>query len=324
MAVPASDPAPGPPVGSSGAAGSRGAADLDVLIGEIKREAARRRAEPDFPVGEEAALAIEMDRQGPTRGAVDLGAVLVGLDRLAHRPDGGLAELAGLVASGVRAAAGRLSDLERRLDRLAPHLESRSPATSPEAGAERHGAQPLDHWDPVIADLARSLPGPDRRVLIAGPGAGRLTGVLTGSGVDAYGVDPTLGTFDDEGPVRSGGVAAHLQTLGEGSLALTVLTGSLAGAELPHLDRWAAALAVRSVVVAVISEAPWAWRLRLGEMASDTASWRPASPETWMAVLDLAGYQLAGRYGPGGRAYCLVGRMGAPPAGEGRPETPGG
>lgn len=297
--------------------------DLDVLIGEIKREAARRRAEPDFPIGDEAGLAIEMDRQGPKGGAVDVGTVLADLDRLAHRPDGGHGEVAGLTASAVRAVASRLSDLERRLERLVPSFQSRSLSTSQEIAADSVGHS-LDHWDPVIADLARSLPGPDRRVLVAGRGAARLTDVLTGSGVDAYGVDPTLGAFDDDGPVRSGGVAAHLQTVGEGGLALAVLTGSLAGAELAHLDRWAAALAVRSAVVAVISESPWAWRLRLGEPASDTASRRPASPETWMAVLDRAGYQLAGRYAAGGRDFCLVGRMGAPPTGGGVPGTPGG
>lgn len=299
--------------------------DLDVLIGEIKREAARRRAEPDFPIGDEAALAVEMDRQGPAGGAVDLGAVLGDLDRLARQGDGGYRELAGLAASAVRAVASRLSHLERRLERLAPGFRDAEAPTfshsySPEPGADHR----LDHWDPVIVDLAGSLPGPRRRVLVAGPGAGRLTDVLTGNGIDAYGVDPTLGAFDDDGPVRSGGVAAHLQTVGEHGLALAVLTGSLSGAELPHLERWAAALAARSSMVAVISEAPWAWRLRLGDTGSDTAWWRPASPETWMSVLGPAGYQMAGRYGAGGRDFCLVGRRGDPPTGGGIPGTPGG
>lgn len=283
--------------------------DLDALIGDIRREAARRRAAPDFPVDDEARLAVEMDRQGPSRGATDVPAVLTAIRSLAERErTGGLGELAELSGSALTALAARLADLERRVGRLAPDLTG--PAVTGSGTGTGPDPSPLDHWVPVVSDVAGGAGS--GRVLVAGPGAARWAGRLAAEGVDVYGVDPTSAAFSDDGLVRAGGVAAHLQSVGEGSLSLAVLVGPLATAELPHLGRWAAALAVRAATVVVVSEAPWAWRLRLGEAGSDTSAWRPASPETWMEVLDGAGYRLSGRYGPGGRDYCLAGSIGGP------------
>ena len=280
--------------------------DLDALIGDIRREAARRRAAPDFPVDDEARLAVEMDRQGPSRGATDVPAVLTAIRLLAERErTGGLGELAELSGSALTALAARLSDLERRVGRVAPDL------TGPAVTGSGTGPGPshLDHWVPVVSEVAGGAGS--GRVLVAGPGASRWAGRLAEEGVDVYGVDPTSPAFSDDGLVRAGGVAAHLQSVGEGSLSLAVLVGPLATAELPHLGRWAAALAVRAATVVVVSETPWAWRLRLGEAGSDTSAWRPASPDTWMEMLDGAGYRLSGRYGPGGRDYCLAGSIAA-------------
>lgn len=278
--------------------------DLDALIGDIRREAARRRAAPDFPLEDEARLAVEMDRQGPTGGAPDLPAVLAALRETATagpRVGAAVAELAGLAESVGRALSARVSDLERRLDRLAP-----PPPDRPAPPEENRPPGALDHWVAVVEQIVPAGTAPDGRVLVAGPGAGIWVDRLAASGADAYGVDPSLPAHAERGAVRAGGVAAHLQSVAEDGLGTAILVGPLAAAELPHLDRWAAALAARTPTVVVLSETPWWWRHRLGPVDSDTSAWRPASPETWMSVLHDAGFGVAGRFGPGGRDYLLA------------------
>lgn len=295
--------------------------DLDVLIGEIRREAARRRAAPDFPLAEEAGIAADMDRQGPIGGGADLASVLSALRRTASgesgvgSPAAELAGLAGLVESVGRALTARVADLERRLDRLAPPLPAPG-AAGPPADAGRLPAG-LDHWAAVVERMVAAGPA-GGRVLAAGPGAGAWVDRLAASGADVYGVDPSLPAHGDAGPVRAGGVAAHLQSVAEDSLGTVVLVGPLAAAELPHLDRWAAALAARTLSVAVLSETPWSWRHRLGPVAADTSPWRPAAPDTWMAVLHDAGFRVTGRFGPEGRDYCVAANRsaGADPSGQ--------
>lgn len=95
------------------------AGHLDELIGEIRREAARRRAAPSFPVDEEAGIGVELDALGPAAGGADLAASLAGLRALAAARPGGdgdpsLRELAALTAAAVQALAVRLDYLERR------------------------------------------------------------------------------------------------------------------------------------------------------------------------------------------------------------------
>ncbi len=304
--------------------------DLDLLIGEIRREAARRRAAPDFPVEDEARLALDMDRQGPMGGGVDLPTVLAALHETASAAPAtnrSVAEIAGLVESVGRSVAARLADLERRMDRLVPEFPSSSqlPEASTGDGSDQRvtrsqraaGSQrsaltdavSLSHWMSVLDEMVRPGEPMEGRVLVAGLDAGAWVDHLSESGIDVYGVDPSLPVYGDEGRVRAGGVAAHLQSVGEDGLLRVLLVGPLATAEVIHLDRWAAALAARTPTVVVLSETLWWWRHRLGPVAADTSPWRPASPETWMAVLHDAGYRVAGRFGPGGRDYCVVGRQ---------------
>lgn len=103
--------------------GAGDADHLDELIGEIRREAARRRAAPDFPVDEEARIGVELDSLGPRGSAADLAEVLAALRSIAAgRPPYGPAnggadrryqEIADLTASAVQALAARLDQLER-------------------------------------------------------------------------------------------------------------------------------------------------------------------------------------------------------------------
>ncbi len=118
-------------------------ADLDALIGRLEQEAARRRAEPSFPIDDEARLSIEMDRQAPDAPGSRLdrladaairhirsddgapGSVSGGRGRGGPAggrggPAGGRGEPAGLFGRASRMlAAGDTSRLAQRLDLLA-------------------------------------------------------------------------------------------------------------------------------------------------------------------------------------------------------------
>ena len=337
--------------------------DLDALIGDIRREAARRRAAPDFPVDEEAALAADMDRQGPVGGA-DLAGLVAELDRLAGtgparaaagrageegsagapaaggEADGGLeaarvAEIAGLVASVTRTLTRRLAHLERRAAADAgtgvrPATTGGPPpaASGPDPGGVGPGP---DVWGPLVSEylVAGMRTGTDRApaagpVLVAGPGAAEWVAFLAssaagGAPVNVYGVDPARPEYSDAGPVRSGKVADHLDTVAAGGLAAVVLVGPVPVEEIPRLADLAPRLARAAGTVIVVSEAPWWWRRRVGSPAADLAATRPLGVETWLALLDGAGCTASARFGPQGRDYLVV--AGRPAGGEGLPET---
>lgn len=263
--------------------------DLDALIGEIRREAARRRAAPDFPIDEEARLGTEMDGQGPRGPGADLVAVSAALRNLQSHAEGPLAELAGLAASAVRALTLRLEILERH---------GSDPVTRPAVGG------PLPDLHPWLGLVIETAPAAGR-ILVAGPGADEWVGALAGAGKDAYGVDPALQSFADQGPTRSGPVLEHLRTVGDQALAGAVLVGAIGSDDAQGLGPLARELARTADRVDVVSESPWAWRQRVGEAAADTSSARPVGPEAWLAALDGAGFACTGRYGARGRDFLL-------------------
>ena len=260
-------------------------ADLDALIGEIRREAARRRAAPDFPIDEEARRGAELDGLAPVPGGADLAALTAALRHPATSPQ----DAAGLTASAVAALSVRLAELERH--RPGP------PAGGPAAGAG--GA-------PDLAVLwAAELATGSGAVMVAGPDAAVWVPAL-GAGAQVHGVEPTAAAYADDGPVRSGGLLDHLRNVGSGSLALTIVVGALAGPDAERLDAVAVELARTSARVAVCCEAPWAWRRRVGDAAADTAPDRPVGPEAWLAALDRAGRPASARYSDGGGTYLLT------------------
>lgn len=284
--------------------------ELDELIGEIRREAARRRAAPDFPLDAEASIDLGLDRLGPVGSAADLPALIAALRRLpgdqppaASGPDPDVApaaELAPLVASAINALAARLDHLERRLGRAGPRVE---PGREGDAGsAARQGPQPpAERLEAVAGHVGRGGP-----VLVAGPSAGRWVDPLVEVGADAYGVDPDLGAYDGTARLRSGSLMAHLGSVADRALAGAVVVGPIDSADLSRLEEWCAELARVTSRVAVWSEAPWAWRRRLGDVGADLAGRRPAGPDTWLACLDRAGFGGTGSYGPEGGDYLLL------------------
>jgi hypothetical protein len=299
------------------------ASDLDALIGEIRREAARRRAAPDFPIDEEARLTAEMDAEGPLgrTGGADLAAITAALRALG--PEAGSSELAALTASAVTALTVRLTELERHAARPAPSGGA-GPAEPADADANPGPADRADQGEPadrladhwldllsgwVLREDPPAATGPGR-VLMVGAGVDRWVAQLAGAGVDVYWLDPLAGAFQEQG--RSGGLLEHLRSVGDGALALAVLAGPLPVGPAEQLDQLSQELARVAIRVAVCDEAPWAWRRRVGDARADTAARRPVGPEAWLAALTGAGFEVTARYGPGGSDFLVraVGRLG--------------
>ncbi len=290
--------------------------DLDALIGDIRREAARRRAAPDFPLDDEARLSTQMDQEGPTRGGADLAAVAAALR--AAGPSITPAQVAELTGSAVVALGRRLTALEVEVDRGRHRRVAGATGVAGAAGAaggvmtgrEAGSADPLvEHWATEVGARAEGArPGP---ILIAGPEIGPWIGAIPPArGHDAYGVDTAAPEYSDTGPVRAGDLFDHLRTVADGGLALAVVVGEWTAGQATGLAALAGELDRAAQQVAVCSEAPWAWRDRLGEAAADTSRTRPIGPEAWLAT--LAGPEGAGsgritaRYGPTGRDFLLV------------------
>lgn len=270
--------------------------ELDELIGEIRREAARRRAAPDFPLDDEARIGAAMDRLGPVGSAADLAAIIARL-RALPAEGAGLGEVAGLAASAANALAARLDHLERRVRREHPPGAAVAPPVP--AGAEPSPS--IEDLEAVAAWLER--PGP---VLVCGAGAEEWVTALVGSGGDAYGLDPSRDPFGDAGRTRHGQLGEHLRSVPAGALAGVVVVGPARVGEGTGGDAWTGELARVTSQVAVCSESPWWWRQRLGDEAADLAVWRPLSPERWLAGLHRSGFAVAGWYGAGGRSYRLL------------------
>jgi hypothetical protein len=337
------EPEPASPasVSARGPADRSPAEELDALIGGLRQEAARRRAAPDFPIDDEARLGAVMDREGPVGPRTDLRAVAADLEAAARRlgagpavePPGRLrgrrraatddaerfgrwaadvAGIADLAASLARSASSRLEAMERRLERI-EGPSGDAPSGPEETGSAREAPGSLLRWEGRVAAAARlaaetALPrtGSAETALIAGAGAGRWLERVRPSLPGAYALDTGAPAFSDEDRIRSGSLFEHLHTVGDRALALAVVVGPLPATELPRLGLWAAELARVAHLVVVVSEAPWAWRRRLGDAAADLAGDRPVSAETWMDILHGAGMSAGARFAPGGADYCLA------------------
>lgn len=265
---------------------------LDQLIGDLRAEASRRRAAPDFPIDVEAEVVAEMDREGPAGGAVDLGAAAAAVDALIPGLEGSVAELAGLTASALRSLAVRLGQLERQASRV-PERQAVRPA----------GSSSLGHWIPSVSAASEG------RVLVVGAGCAPWVTALEQAGADVYGLDPSAEEFSDDGPVRAGSVLDHLETVG--SLGTVVLVGAVRVSELGVLDRWMSELRRTTRLVLAVSETPWSWRLRVGPRESDTADWRPLSADTWIELFAGATYEVKADYSRGGLDYFVSAKTGS-------------
>ena len=276
------------------------AGDLDALIGDIRREAASRRAAPDFPLDEEARLSADMDGQGPAgTGGADLAAIAAALRQLERTADGKVAQVAGLAASAVRALSVRLGELER-------HAPTRRTPVTAAAGAGIPPEGLIEAWaDEVAAVAAGSDAG---RVLVIGTGdaVDRWVARLGDAGSAVYGLDGGGQPFGDRDSVRSGDAVEHLRSVGPAELSLTVVVGPQSARAAESLDALAGELVRTSKRVVVCSESPWAWRQRVGDATADTSAHRPMGPEAWLQALSLAGATASGRFDGTGLTYMLA------------------
>ncbi|MDA8047321.1 MAG: hypothetical protein M0Z30_19125 [Actinomycetota bacterium] len=284
--------------------------DLDALIGEIRREAARRRAAPDFPVEEEAGLSVEMDALGPSGGGADLAAVTAALRAVG--PGATAAEVAALTGSAVSALAVRLTELERGRNPAVVPAPIAGPAPVAGAAGERSevaaapaSAEQQSRWMEELTELVALSRSNGGRILLAGPGSGFWVERLQAAGADAYGLDPSVPRYGDHGPVRAGPLGQHLRSVAEDALAFIVVVGTLQAGEAEGLVALAGELVRVATAVVVCGESPWAWRARLGDARADTSPERPVGPEAWLAALTAAGSLATARYGPDGRDFVV-------------------
>jgi hypothetical protein len=305
--------------------------DLDALIGDIRRESARRRAAPDFPVDEEARLAAEAERQAPAGNRPRLERLVDSVQALAAtggavepasgstrfqpwRPSAqmaglrrGFSDLAGSVSAALRIVSGRLGDLEQRMRRLEgrrlapPTGGSVEPALGPVAGREAD-LPDVQAWTGAVEEVARTSGG---RFLYAGGDAADQARRLQEQGVDAYGFMPSGSPYDDEADVRHGDLPDHLTSVADRSLAGVVLSEPACRVEPGRLAGTVAELARVASSVSVVSEAPWWWALRVGDVSADLAFQRPLAAETWISLLDRAGFAATAAFDPVGRTYMV-------------------
>jgi hypothetical protein len=318
---------------------SEGGDDLDVLIGELQREAARRRAEHGFPLDEEARIGIELDRQAPQPLAPKLerlaraaeataspGPTPAGRTALSPRgpstwglsqravsavlgslPDQ-VASLALVVSGALRTLSMRLSDLESRLERLEGSVRTEvHPEVRPEAAGGGDGKPPPDAGPMSnTAALLEGMPPLTGRVLYAGPDAEEVVHALRRRGVDAYGLTPVGDPYQDHPDVRPGALLEHVRASGDGSLGAVVLTGHTGTVDPTGLAELAGELARVADTVIVVAEAPWWWRERVGPEQADTDPARPLNAETWLAVLHRAGFEGVVQYDDKAGRYRVV------------------
>jgi hypothetical protein len=305
----------GPPAGDS---------DLDGLIGELRREASRRRAAPDFPIDAEAQLSLELDRQAPRHDVPKLDRLAEALEVAGRVPTGrrfaGLApagalvalharlgEHARLVAAALRFVSWRLSDHEGRLTRL----EGDSRAARPGASATQGGDWEVEGWpgmDAWLGELRGDTPALGGRVLCCGGGVEGLVAHLRSVGDDAYGLVPGADPYLNAADIRSGELAVHLRTVAPEALREVIVAGPVAVVGPVAMTELAGLLARVTSVVVVLSEAPWAWSERVGPELADVASRRPFAADTWLAALDRAGFTATAAYSAEGRSYKVSAR----------------
>jgi hypothetical protein len=197
------------------------------------------------------------------------------------------------VAEQVTAQALVLTRGLRLLGKRVDQLERVVPGEGPGAGIVAPSLPDLKAWEPL---LLGGLVGCRGRVLHAGCGDGGLVEALRRGGVDAYGVDPSPDAVVGDGAgleLRPVNALDHLRAVGAGALAGLVLTGCV-DRSVPAVQRELAELGASRLVaggrLALVGTSPAAWERTAGPVAADLAPGRPLHPETWVALLEAAGF----------------------------------
>ena len=323
------------------------AQDLDAAMGRLELEAARRRADPGFPIDTDVRLAAELDSVAPRRGPSTpeaLAAAVAALPMPDIEPSGpsGSSEpsrssrpflgrarplstqpragdpAADRSAEELRRVALGLIDVARSLDARVARLEAGRPPSASSAagpGGADPGADPgADAWaDAVVAhvdSLGETLAADPvaGRVWWSGPDAAEAVRRLRAHGLDAYGTDPSGDPWSTGVDGRRADPVAHLDAVADGALAAAILAGPLPDASAGRLTALVRNLTRTTATVVVCSPTPSWWRQVVGPAAADLGGDRPLGVDTWLDVLTGAGWTCTVAAGLGARTYVLTGR----------------
>ena len=282
--------------------------DLAALIGEVRREASRRRSDPSHPLAEEGALDVEMAQWAPAgapgalrRLARRAGDAAGPVEAPSSDSGGGPLDAPGiarLLSAALDECADRLADLDSRLLRVERGLSGGVADPSVESAP----STPRPSSASLPPRLREAAPG---RVLVLAADPGPLVVDLRSRGVDAYGIavggDESVADLD----VAPGTVLGHLAALPDGSLRGVVLVDPVLAVAGPDPQRVAGQLRRVSGMAVVLGESPWWWREHRGA-AGELAPRRPVSPELWLEAFHRDGLRVEAAYDDDGRRYRVV------------------
>lgn len=287
--------------------------DLDVVRSEIEAEARRLRASGEIGADLERELELVFARFAPVDAVQgDFEAVMVRVDELTQidlnppldttNPAVALSKrlIRKTIRWYVRWVASQTSGLGHALARatrlLSARLDALESALPPPDGSIARIARlasPADDrcetWRGVLATELANAPG---RVVVADCGTGDVLRLLSGVGVDAYGVEPVeaLAQQADEAGLeaRHESISDHLHLVPDGALGGIVLIGLVdrqrPGRAVELLDLATAKLAQGGTLI-IVGTHPGAWTSMRSPVEVDLSPGRPLHPETWVHLL---------------------------------------
>jgi Methionine biosynthesis protein MetW len=201
------------------------------------------------------------------------------------------------IFSAVRELGDRVRAVEARTDVVGSAVTRLERSVVPPDG--------FDGFDGELAtarEEAMSQPWADRaldalghpggRVLHAEAGTGTMVAALQAKGFDAYGVEPSYGTYEvgvEEGlEIHYGDVVDHLLRVPRGALSRIILSGCVERLGVPDLvtlSRCAGALLERGGRIVVCSATPESWSRTEHPAVADLAPGRPLHSATWVELL---------------------------------------
>jgi hypothetical protein len=211
-----------------------------------------------------------------------------------------------VVAQALRTVSNRLADLEARLRRVENQGDRSADLGRPTLSATADA--PAAGFAAWKEQLPEHLPIPPGRVVCFGVDAEEAVAILRAGGVDAYGLVPDGDRYRAHPDVRQGDLRTHLTSVSDGALGAAVLVEPWVREPVATVRTLLAELARVTPMLVIVSVAPWWWRTRLGPAEADLAADRPLAAETWLALLDRAGFVSSAEYDESGASYRVVAR----------------